>query len=92
MPRMIDAFKPPTPRLLSKFPPTCPGREWEEPEYTKEEDGEGDCYDVVWQLTLTRPKGDVGAPWQTVSFAQLHMGYGGEPGSPCAEGFAPLAD
>lgn len=86
---MIAALYPPTPRLLKGFPEACNTTEWAEPEYTRETNG-GDCYDVVWQLVLTRPKAMPHEPWQTVTFTQMHMGFGGAADSPCAEGFAPI--
>ena len=40
----------------SKYPRTCPNEEWSEPEYVMDPD-EGDCYDVIWQESLSSPKG-----------------------------------
>ena len=50
----------------------------------------GDCYDIIWQLVLTRPKDEPHAPWQTVTFSQMHMGFGGHADSPCAESLSPI--
>ena len=91
MPRMIAALDPPTPVLINKFPPACPSEEWVEPEYAKEEDGTGDCYGVIWQLALSRPLGDENAPWQSVSFAQMHEGFSGKADGPCAAAMSPIA-
>lgn len=52
--------------------------------------GTGDCYEVIWQLVLNRPIGDETAPWQTVSFAQMHQGFNGQADGPCSEALAPL--
>ena len=41
-------------------------------------------------MALTRPAGDEHAPWEAVSFATMHMGFGGSAESPCNEGFAPI--
>merc|ERR1719231_144275 len=83
MPKMIAALNPPTPTLLNKFPEACATSEWTEPEYTRETNG-GDCYDVMWQLVLVRPRDAPHDPWQAVTFTQMHMGFGGEADSKCA--------
>jgi hypothetical protein len=90
IPAMINTLHPPTPTLLAKFPGACDAL-WREPEYAQEDDGTGDCYDAFWQLHLVRPEGRTSAPWQAVSFSQLHMGFGGLADSPCAEGLATLS-
>lgn len=89
LPRMMKAMYPPSPIYLRGFPDACPTTEWVEPQYTRETNG-GDCYDIVWQMVLTRPKDDASAPWQAVTFNQMHMGFAGTVESPCAEAFAPI--
>ena len=91
LPRMIAALQPPEPQLLQQYPRSCPDTDWEEPAYTRGDLGDGDCYGVVWQLTVARPRGDASAPWQAVRFAQLQQGFHGEADGACADGFAPIA-
>ena len=66
---MMKALYPPSPIMFKGFPNACPTTEWVEPEYTRETNG-GDCYDIIWQMILTRPKDTPDAPWQTVTFNQ----------------------
>ena len=89
MPKIIAALYPPTPWLLRGFPSTCHTDLYEEPQYTRETNG-GDCYDIVWQVVLTRPKARPQDAWQAVTFNQMHMGFGGAADSPCAEAFATI--
>jgi len=88
LPRMIAALYPPSPRMLRNFPEACNTSEWTEPQYAREGSG-GDCYDIMWQLMLVRPKGQT-APWQAVTFNQMHQGFGGASDSPCMEALAPI--
>ena len=89
LPRMMKALYPPSPIMFKGFPNACPTTEWVEPEYTRETNG-GDCYDIIWQMILTRPKDTPDAPWQTVTFNQMHMGFAGTATSPCAEALSPI--
>ena len=90
IPKMIQALYPPTPKWLERFPKSCNTTEYLEPGYTRE-GTDGDCYDIIWQLVLTRPKGATDAPWQTVTFNQMHEGFAGTIDSPCIEALSPIA-
>ena len=57
--------------------------------YTRQ-GSDGDCYDIIWQLVLTRPKGNSEAAWQAVTFNQMHEGFGGAADSPCTEALSPI--
>ena len=89
IPKMMAALYPPTPQLLHGFPKSCNTTEYTEPSYTRG-GSDGDCYDIIWQLVLTRPKGVSDAPWQTVTFNQMHEGFAGTTSSPCAEALSPI--
>lgn len=89
LPRMIEVLNPPTPWWLRGFPKACNTSEWREPSYTRQ-GSDGDCYDIIWQLVLTRPKGNSEAAWQAVTFNQMHEGFGGAADSPCTEALSPI--
>mmetsp|Transcript_18987 Transcript_18987/g.48585 ORF Transcript_18987/g.48585 Transcript_18987/m.48585 type:complete len:319 (-) Transcript_18987:402-1358(-) len=90
IPKMIAALYPPTPHWLNSFPKACNTSEWVEPAYTRG-GSDGDCYDIMWQLVLTRPRGAVDAPWQTVTLNLMHEGFAGTANSACAEALAPIS-
>ena len=56
LPRILNSLDPPSPRLYEKWPEKCRSREFTEPTDAQEPDGTGDCYGIIWQLLMTRPR------------------------------------
>lgn len=62
------------------FPTQCSVRETIELTYTRDK-----CYDLITQMQLHRHNATT--PWRIEAYTHMHMGFGGQAGSPCASAF-----
>mmetsp|Transcript_13848 Transcript_13848/g.25940 ORF Transcript_13848/g.25940 Transcript_13848/m.25940 type:complete len:236 (+) Transcript_13848:34-741(+) len=86
IPQLVKALDVPhaDATTFKKWPKNCPSKTFAEPACVY---GDSECYDLVWQITMTRP--DSSIEWRASGIRELHEGFAGNTSGTCNEGLAP---